>query len=286
MWFCWSSAAASPSMVLVVSVTAGRARTPRPSGSSPRLPSAPCRPGDGPWRLARPRRTSRARRLQFGCIGPLWLPRRDMTGGPTPRRSPARARRARRRAAATTGDVTARPFRFRAAAARRRCRAPSNEIRRAKRRPRPARCPGRERKTRAARGWGRAMSRPTRGLPEAYAKWTADGPRNRSPGPRRRLAPDPPPRRACQGAGARAAPSEPRPAPGSAAPVASAAADKGRNPVGFRAPGRVPGAPGRGPRARLAPGHAGCHVMAREFVPGGHAARPDRAPPMAPGRGK
>ena len=104
---------------------------------------------------------------------------------------------------AGTGDVTARPFRFRAAAARRRCRAPSNEIRRAKRRLRPARCPGRERKTRAARGWGRAMSRPTPGLPEAYPRPTsngrADGPRNRSPDPRRRLAPDPARRRACPG---------------------------------------------------------------------------------------
>ncbi len=94
--------------------------------------------------------------------------------------------------------------------ARRRCCAPSNEIRRAKRRPHPARCPGRERKIGPARGRGRAMSRPTlglpeayprptRGLPEAYLKWRADGPRNRSPDPRRRLAPDPARRRACPG---------------------------------------------------------------------------------------
>ena len=100
-----------------------------------------------------------------------------------------------------------------------------------------------------------------------------------SPRTRRAVAP-------ARGAGARAAPSEPRPAPGSAPPGASAGADKGMNPTSFRAPGRVPGAPGRGLRSRLAPGHAGCHVMAREFAPSGHAARPDRAPPMAPGRGK
>ncbi len=105
----------------------------------------------------------------------MWLPRRDMTGGPTRRRSPARARRARRRAAATTGDVTARPFRFRAAAARRRCRAPSNEIRRAKRRPRPAPrdAPGGSGKP----GRREAGVGPCPGLPQAYPRPTPNGPR-------------------------------------------------------------------------------------------------------------
>ncbi len=61
--------------------------------------------------------------------------------------------------------------------ARRRCCAPSNEIRRAKRRPHPARCPGRERKIGPARGRGRAMSRPTPSLPEAYPRPTSNGAR-------------------------------------------------------------------------------------------------------------
>ena len=133
----------------------------------------------------------------------MWLPRRDMTGGPTPRRPPARARRARHRAAATTGDVTARPFRVRAAD------RPSAVLRPVERNP-PGETPapprampraGAENRAGARPGSGhfQTNTRPTRGLPEAYLKWRADGPRNRSPDPRRRLAPDPARRRACPG---------------------------------------------------------------------------------------
>ena len=208
MWFCWSSAAASPSMVLVVSVTASRSGA-HPCGSP--IGIKPTSHGEafplGPLPARRWSLASREAPENLSCPPSpirlhrtMWLPRRDMTGGPTPRRSPARVTSRRGLSASArrppVGGVAPRRTK---SAGRNAGSAPS------------ARCPGRERKTRAARGWGRAMSRPTPGLrqPEAYAErvptrgptpsWTADGPRNRSPDPRRRLAPDPARRRACPG---------------------------------------------------------------------------------------
>ena len=124
----------------------------------------------------------------------MWLPRRDMTGGPTPRRSPARVTSRRGLSASArrppVGGVAPRRTK---SAGRNAGSAPRDA-------PGGSGKPGRrEAGVGPCPGLPQAYPRPTRGLPEAYLKWTADGPRNRSPDPRRRLAPDPARRRACPG---------------------------------------------------------------------------------------
>ncbi len=64
-----SAVAAPRSRFSLVSVAPGEARTPHPPGSRPRRRAASCRSGPGPWRLATPRRTSRAPPSPIGCIG-------------------------------------------------------------------------------------------------------------------------------------------------------------------------------------------------------------------------
>ncbi len=129
-----------------------------------------------------------------------------------------------------------------------------------------------------------AGATPPSGLHQAYARPAPDQHRNgRERGPERGF--QAPSRRVrsgpivtdTRGAGPRDAARDAGPCPGPADPGEIAGDKEAGNSARFPARWHLSRPPRRRPRERLAPGRAGRHVMAMEFAPGGHMARPAEA---------